>query len=451
MSLLDSLIKTEESPDETDPLDGFGNIGETVMGQLNGTIGLEEPVINSFGGTMGHSNFEKRSQKRQHTGIETNATKKFYQSDLEHGFTPRLKFDKKHMDFFNEGQPTSFKELHEKLEKDRSKQFEEQLSKDVDRLLQSANRIYGEKEWSPEEKTEFTAFCRKLKSGKLSDEDKKQLNNFYSKAYEKKYQEKMKEGTANNDDVKDMLATRSAVRFPVKLGVVPKDYKLALREEDIKTEKGEKKPVEANPSGTLDLSSRINPALKYEAEKEFRIAANDIFVSVYLKFEKETLSFSQRRKETLRKEVSELIPLINQYMADDNKKWNEKDTQLLGNYYEMFLEKMNFTIMQSKELGTFLRKVFGKLEKYEIERENNTALQEKRKYWQEYKTMVPPNQGKQGRRSLKFDFCSQSKAEVEKRVRKAAYLRQWRIAQKEKQSQSPEAPREEYLQPQAFS
>lgn len=55
-------------------------------------------------------------------------------------------------------------------------------------------------------------------------------------------------------------------------------------------------------------------------------------------------------------------------VMEEEKVWSREDIEGLGRFYEIFKEKLSFTIIQSKELGNYLRKIFGRLEKYELER-----------------------------------------------------------------------------------
>lgn len=78
--------------------------------------------------------------------------------------------------------------------------------------------------------------------------------------------------------------------------------------------------------------------------------------------------------------------------------------------------------------------------------ENDTVLQEKRKYWQEYaKTHAPAKKTPERkpvksnhpvRPYTKSNLDTKGETLEEKKLRKAAYLRQWRLAQKEKQCNS---------------
>ena len=55
-------------------------------------------------------------------------------------------------------------------------------------------------------------------------------------------------------------------------------------------------------------------------------------------------------------------------MNEQNKVWSPDQVQQLGDYYNIFIEKQHFTIVQTKDLGKFLRKIYGRLQQYEIER-----------------------------------------------------------------------------------
>ncbi|PIC46031.1 hypothetical protein B9Z55_005852 [Caenorhabditis nigoni] len=428
-SLLDILIQAEEPSDDTDPLDAIGNIGDDVLGQLSGAIASGEDVMQNalkmFQEAMSYTKskppISKQSRKNDLgasfpslptlTPIQAELTaKQFHQSDRRAGFSPRTNVDVDCPEFFLNGQKNSaqFKLLHEKLEKERSQQFDDLVSKDVERLLSAASKIYGPREWTKEEKMEFSSYCRNLRSGTLSDDDKKNLENFYCKAY--------------NESL-----TGSSIN-----------------QESVKKIKLESKKSEDEIEHTFDLQTTLDavqmnshdPRMKYEKEKEFRDAANSIFTEV---FEARLNNGSSKAGENgVVGDLRFLTKKLNELMGDENKQWTPTEVSQLRRYLDKFREKMHFTIVQTKELGNFLRKVFGRLEQYEIERENDTALQEKRKYWQEYrKTHVPVRKEREPRshpvRPYNRSNINTKEETLEARkIRKAAYLRQWRLDQKEK-------------------
>lgn len=454
-SLLDILIKTEEPNDEPDPLDQIGNIGEAVICQFSGTTTMEfgQDLMNNalkmFEEAMDYNNFKKPvkdTKKRKESPPEippkretalpppplqtSHTAKMLHQSDLKAGFYFRTKFDSACPEMFENGQKSSaqFARLHQKLEKERAQQYDEQISRDVDRLLNEATKIHGPKLWSSEEKLEFSSYIRNLRSGSLNDEDKRNIYDFYARAY-----------------------PNSIPKIPE----IPQNLLEASVKNELIEVKEELSDTVDPPSPLLENLEAVqqfafDPAMKYEKEKEFRVAANNIFLRVFSRsggkrtLEELATGVGNRRNFEL-KDIMSLIVKLNELMGEKQKKWSPEEVQCLWKYYDTFREKMHFTIVQTKDLGHFLRKAFGRLEQYEIERENDTALQEKRKYWQEYKKTHAPR--KDARRAsakmvgprmtpvrpyVKSNIDTKGETLEAKKIRKAAYLRQWRVAQKEK-------------------
>lgn len=475
-SLLDILIKTEESIDEQDSLESIGNIGDEVIDQLSGAMELGQDwmqnALKMSSDVMGYMiqpksvpNPSSRKQTRlQRTTsplplpsclapLQESTTKKFHKRDMKDGFSPRTKFDSACSELFQAGQTSDSQLLllHQKLEKERSQQFENLVNKDVERLLNSAKRIYGPMEWTTEQKSEFANYCRNLRSGSLSEKDKKSLQNFYAKAYQQNSL------TSDQEDVKEMLAAKSAIHFPGQHKAFKREETEMLHvKEEVKEEVEDVEEGEVFTQSTitpLEFQSTLDPAqignfdpgTKYEKEKEFRFAANNIFSDVVNERLRQQNSIPMAadrwtaREIGLKEDLRTLTMKFNQLMKDEEKKWTSVEMVHLKGYLDMFKDKMHFTIIQTKDLGMFLRKTYGRLQQYEIERENDTALQEKRKYWQEYrKAHVPVKKEKAvkahpTRPYVKTNMSNKGETNEAKRLRKAAYLRQWRLAQKEKQ------------------
>ncbi|CAA90088.1 DNA helicase [Caenorhabditis elegans] len=464
-SLLDHLIQKEASAaEDTDPLDHIGNIGEAIIGQFSSgaDVGTEilQNALKMFDQAMAYTNPQappKRKYKRKEAPIEDaqptttssatlaslltlnpvpieSSAKRFHQNDLRAGFSPRTKFDVDCSDFFllqGSDADTQFNNLHKKLEKERTQMFDDQVSKDVERLLNTANRVHGPREWTAEEKAEFTSYCRSWRSGALGADDKLNLQKFYSKAYGKVFQG-LSENKASSEE--------SAIDFSNFMGVGSEDP--ANQTEDV-------------PGGSCKASpdnfsfSTLNPRMKYEKEKEFRSAINNIFTEVFKEFHSKKQFIPKPTRldvppcEIEREHLSMLMSKFSIAMDDPEKEWNVDELQELRRFYTLFREKNHLPFVQTKEFGKFLRKAFGRLEHYELQRENDTSLQEKRKFWQEYrKTHVPPKRERKAcaarttpvRPYIKSNIDTKGETEEERRLRRAAYLRKWRLAQKEKHS-----------------
>ncbi|KAF1765410.1 hypothetical protein GCK72_005362 [Caenorhabditis remanei] len=468
-SLLDILIKTEEPSDETDPLDQFGDISEAVIGQISGSLEMSEDLMQNalkmFGDAMDYKPITPITQKRKRIHRESQisdvkptlsplpcqpveSVKKIRKNDPRSVNCPRSNYSVDYTEIFQKEQKTDFqfKTFHQQLEKERTRRIDEQVNKDVERLLNSATRIYGPKEWTSEEKTEFSSYCRNLRTGSLNEEDRNNLQNFYAKAYQQDYQSLLGASSPlGQKEVKETLASSSAICLPMK------------EDNHIFVERVKQEVINSMPA-PLTLSCLLNhldeaqkykfdPGMKYEREKQFRYAATKIFKNVVNSrkiFTPEDISRgpdNRRRFES--SDIKSLVTNINGLMNEQNKVWSPDQVQQLGDYYNIFIEKQHFNIVQTKDLGKFLRKIYGRLQQYEIERENDTVLQEKRKYWQEYaKTHAPPAKKTPGRKPIKWNHPvrAYNKSNVdttgetleEKKLRKAAYLRQWRLAQKEK-------------------
>lgn len=456
-SLLDILIKSEEPSDEPDPLEAIGNIGDEVIVQLSGAMDsgqdLMQNALKMFDDVMAYSkkpSVAKKQTRHQKTGsplplppsYSESSSKKFHKSDMKAGYSPRTKFDSSSScsELFQHGQipDARFQVLHDKLEKERCQQFEDLIKNDVERLLSSASKIYGPREWTVEEKTEFANYCRNLRSGSLSDEDKASLQNFYTKAYQE---------SLDQESVKDMLAEKSTEQDQLKL--LKKEEMMDVKQKTFEQDM-EEMPQLTAPSflfeSALDPAQigNFDPGMKYEKEKEFRAAANNIFADVmnarireHHPIPVERLAASVR-EDALKEDLKTLAKKFSQLMKDEKKKWTAAELMNLKRYLDLFSERMFFTIVQTKDLGMFLRKTFGRLQQYEIERENDTALQEKRKFWQEYKkTHAPVRKEKEPKAPTRAYVKSKAPVNEEtfeaRRLRKAAYLRKWRLAQKEKQ------------------
>ncbi|CAI2339181.1 unnamed protein product [Caenorhabditis sp. 36 PRJEB53466] len=477
-SLLDILIKAEEGIQQigqADPVDRMEDIGETVISQLTGEIGLGEDeesirqnAFKLFDEAMSYSKPvlpQKRKYTRWKHPVENKAVfpaavpPVVEKADTK-STIPRAKF--------------AFQILHEKLEEERETLFEDQVSKDVDRLLQAANRIYGPKIWSDEEKAEFAKYYI-LREGVQFGEWRSATTGRPTDC---------RAAANGNDDAKSgsvPTPTSSPIKrktnhkeeeellYPKRATIEMKGVKIEIKEEDVDPYE-EGCSTEVAPPPVKMQFTPFHPGMKYEKEKEFRAAAINIFMEVFLNVRKFTSStgssddpIQARRRgrprvlyrpavptpdeQAKRKEedLKYLSRKMNEVMNEEEKVWSVEELDELGRFYHVFREKMNLTIIQTKELGNFLRKAFGRLEQYEIERENDAALKEKRKYWQEYKRTHEPSSQRGGKRTahvrttpvrpyIKTNIDTTGETEEQRKARKAAYLRAWRVRRAEQQN-----------------
>uniref|UniRef100_A0A8R1HTD7 Uncharacterized protein n=1 Tax=Caenorhabditis japonica TaxID=281687 RepID=A0A8R1HTD7_CAEJA len=363
------------------------------------------------------------------SGHFDSTAKDFRKSDLKAGFYPRSKFDVDCTEFFQKGQKsgTQFEILHEKLEKERNELYNEQLNKDVDRLLLAANKVYGpSKQWLVGERAELLEYCKKFRAGSLNEQDKVALRKFYERVFNLKPAE---EETDNFESpVKKSPLKRKSnhkeeeVKWYEQTKTGEEEYvneepEIIEIDDEMSTEEGEDEDEEPSSLPPLNSFSPFHPGEKYEMQKQFRNSAIKIFMELF--------SVDARicgRGETnasQKNDLEHLIDRFNAVMECEDKIWSLEEIEELGLFYERFRNKLNFTIIQTKELSFFLRKIYGQLEDYEIAREKDSQLAEKRRYWQEYGKMREPKKKKPSQPYNSLDG--------DRKRQKLALSKAWRI------------------------
>ncbi|CAL2033048.1 unnamed protein product [Caenorhabditis brenneri] len=438
-SLLDRLLRAQYPIDDTDPLENFPDIGEIVIAQMTGRIGFGQDVIQSAQKMFEEANGYQRlnGQKRKNNRFDVQKNDQMLQSSFSTSFHEPIAKKK----FQQNGMDTSFSEPltadaffpQQTVGKERKPQRQiNNLDRDIERLLQTVNRVYGPKEWTEAEKLEFSKYCKILRGGKLTDEDKTNLHNFYARVYLQQYQKDLGlNGPASEEVVKEILGSKSAICYPVQSGLLLNDSQKDLKKEDIIP----MMPKANEPSSSvIGIARNYDPTLKNEKEKEFQQIISSMFTTVFKN--SHHIPGSPNNHRSYNGELKELVHRLNKYMGE-NKNWNKNEIHELEMFYKSFKEKF-MTIDDSNKFRMFLRSIYRNIEKQE---RKTVEFQEQKKNWQEdEKLHLGPEQGQLPSSSVEshIEQFNSMKEDLldDKKQRKAAYLRQWRFAQKEKQMKS---------------
>ncbi|CAI5440818.1 unnamed protein product [Caenorhabditis angaria] len=285
---------------------------------------------------------------------------------------------------------------------------ENDITRDVDRLLEAANKVYGFRVWSAAEKKEFEKFCKILRfRGTLSNEEKEELKMFYAKAYkltdiEGTYGERRNAVLKCNDEA-------STSSTSPKLELEPLELFGNMLKNQLCPSKKRGRPPKTDPADLSPLFSTIS---------------------------------DQRQKE---KNILRILSKANDLNGQKGKIWSPAEIKEFEKFYEIFIGKQSFSVEQSKELNEFYKRAYGEFDPFLIAKEVDERQQEKKKYWQEYRRnyylarkaqgIVPSarkSQPKQQQqvvpkvKQVKEKAASTAEEIAETRKRKAAYLREWR-------------------------
>uniref|UniRef100_A0A1I7T7F4 Uncharacterized protein n=1 Tax=Caenorhabditis tropicalis TaxID=1561998 RepID=A0A1I7T7F4_9PELO len=124
------------------------------------------------------------------------------------------------------------------------------------------------------------------------------LQNFYARAYQEEYGNKLEgKETLDEEKINDILASKSAVSFPIQTEFI--------REESKEEEEGRPSPNGLSDNLEPVPLTHFDPAVKYGKEKEFRYAANKIFLKVFQHYSSTNSNCSEEEKRV--KDVVNLI------------------------------------------------------------------------------------------------------------------------------------------------